>query len=379
MKNILTIFATFLCFTTASAQDAPAVLQLVEQNNVSLQRYAAQCRAAKLEAHSGITLADPEVEFNYLWGSPTDVGERKDIAVSQSFDFATLFGARRREARSKADLADIEYAQARLMVLYSAQQVLIDLTAANRSVETLRQRLATARQMEQKYNRMLAEGEVAKPEVVRMSLCRATAEAELQQKEAERGTLLLRLRSLCNDSIDYGQTLFPREYLRGDLTLAVAQQESEVARQQVTTARQQGLPGLKVGYMSELTREEKFRGVSFGVSVPLWSNRRNVARARANYEAAAVAVQEQQYLLDARRKELHARAASLSSLCNGIRQSLSTLDATPLLQKALAAGEVSLVEYLADRSTYYDMQDRLLSVEADYQHTLAELSLLERQ
>ncbi|MCF0199562.1 MAG: TolC family protein, partial [Bacteroidaceae bacterium] len=165
----------------SSAQTLDDIFALVQQNNLSLRTYEAQCNAAKAQARAGISIADPEVEFGYLWGRPGEIGTRKDVAVSQSFDFATLFGARRRQARSRAELADLELQQARNLVLFAAQQNVIDLTYANNRVELRQQRLATAQQLCSAYEQLLREGEVSKLSSTRAQLERATAEAELRR------------------------------------------------------------------------------------------------------------------------------------------------------------------------------------------------------
>lgn len=89
-KYIITILLTFVLYT-AFSQSYESVLRSIEQNNTTLKALRAQADAQKLESRKDIHLDNPEVEFGYLWGSPTETGKRLDLNVSQSFDFPTTY------------------------------------------------------------------------------------------------------------------------------------------------------------------------------------------------------------------------------------------------------------------------------------------------
>ena len=74
------------------------ILQSVEGHNTTLGALRRAADAEKAAARADLTLPDPEVEFGYMWGSPSAIGSRKNFSARQSFDIATLSGARRRAA-----------------------------------------------------------------------------------------------------------------------------------------------------------------------------------------------------------------------------------------------------------------------------------------
>jgi capsid portal protein len=59
------------------------------------------------------------------------------------------------------------------------------------------------------------------------------------------------------------------------------------------------------------------------------------------------------------------------------RQALLTLNNTALLQKALDAGEISLLDYLVEVELYYDAITRALDAERDYEKAVAALLAME--
>ena len=74
---------------------------------------------------------------------------------------------------------------------------------------------------------------------------------------------------------------------------------------------------------------------------------------------------------------LYLRADGLRQTAANYRASLSLLNNTDLLAKALNAGEISLLDYIVEIGLYYDTVDQALSAERDYQQAFANLSAVE--
>jgi hypothetical protein len=53
---------------------------------------------------------------------------------------------------------------------------------------------------------------------------------------------------------------------------------------------------------------------------------------------------------------------------------MQSLDSSGFLDKALAKGEISLIEYIMELSLYYDSMTRLLQAERDWNRALAVLN-----
>ncbi|KAA6308466.1 hypothetical protein EZS27_039873, partial [termite gut metagenome] len=65
------------------------ILASIEKNNITLKALREETEAQKLANKTGIFLANPEVEFNYLWGNPNVTGNRTDVSIRQTFDIPT--------------------------------------------------------------------------------------------------------------------------------------------------------------------------------------------------------------------------------------------------------------------------------------------------
>ena len=106
MPRFISLIAAAFAVLTLHAQDLDGILQSVEGHNTTLGALRRAADAEKAAARADLTLPDPEVEFGYMWGSPSAIGSRKNFSARQSFDIATLSGARRRAAAEAGRMAD---------------------------------------------------------------------------------------------------------------------------------------------------------------------------------------------------------------------------------------------------------------------------------
>lgn len=370
------------------AEDLSPIIQKMMESNVTLKKYRAQTDATKAGNHTGMTLTDPEVEFNYLWGSPKDVGQRKDISVTQHFDYATVFGLKRKEARSKDELAEIQYEQARMLCQQEAITALANIAAANETLLEHRSRIATAEQIANMLRKKMNAGEANKLELNKAVLDLATHKTDAAETEMERDEILSNVIFMALDSETKNRLLSItmddiKEYLTAmntptlmQLEQEKAQKEENVAEAELRSARSASLPELTAGYMSELTREEKFRGVTIGLSIPLWSNRGNVTRAKSQIAALKAEREETIASITAQRNALNSRIGQLSRMIESLESSLKVSSSESLMRKALIEGEISMMEYIIDRETYYELQSRLIEAKREQLTKIAELKML---
>lgn len=100
MNRIVFCFVVFIATAPTFAQSGiDGALAEIEANNTTLKALRKSADAQKKANHVENTLADPEVGYNRLWGSPGSIGNRTDVSASQEFDIPTITGAKGRLAR----------------------------------------------------------------------------------------------------------------------------------------------------------------------------------------------------------------------------------------------------------------------------------------
>jgi outer membrane protein TolC len=377
----------------ASAQGGyEAILQQIEHNSTTLAALRERMEAEKRGNHTGLTPANPEVEVGYLWGSPSAVGNRTDVSASQTFDFPSAYVHRGRIANLRDMGVELAYSSARMDLLLEAKRTLIELTHLNLMFDVYRERFDRARAIADSYSERLARGDVNAIENNRAQLNAEMVAGELARVDIERNALYAELQRMNGgESIDelsattnYPESSLPEDFeawsaatVEANPAMQYRSTQVDIAQRQVKLDRSIAMPKIAVGYMSERVAGERFQGVTAGLSIPLWENRNRVKQAQAETRAAEAEMTDArgQYLV--RLRTLYGRVMELNGHAQNLRDALGEYNNVALLDKALAAGEISLPEYLLDAEYYYATIDKVLEAERDYRLALAELCAVE--
>jgi outer membrane protein, heavy metal efflux system len=387
MKKYLIMAVLLAGLSPAAAQNSlDDILASVERNNITLSALREQTEAEKLQNRTGLLLPDPEVEFGYLWGDPSSIGNRKDFSVTQQLDLATLFGARHRAADAQNGMLDAQYRAERMNILLQAKQTCLQLIYYNALHKELEMRVEHARTIATAYDEQLKHGNVNILEVNNARLSLSSAEGELRANEVERRNLLSQLRLLNGgEEVSFDQASFTNPQLPADFetwaeeaaklnpAMAYVQQNIEVKRREMQLGKYSNLPQISAGYAAELVPGSNFRGVTMGISVPIWSTGNTIKSAKHAYAAAELQHQDAKLQFYENLKISYERTLGLQSIAADYRKALQESDNSELLRKSLDAGEISLLEYIVELQLYYTTVDATLAAERDYELALAEL------
>jgi outer membrane protein TolC len=344
-------------------------------------------KSQKLNNRTGIYPDNPEVEFNFLWGSPALTGNRIDFSVKQSFDFPSAYGYRNKIAHLQNENAELSYKSERMYLFLSAKQICIELTYYNALAKEYNTRLQNAERIAFASQVKLEKGETNILENNKAQLNLTAIQNEVMRIEAEQTTLLAGLKQLNGGKdIAFTNDIYPLNTLFDNFDewytqvaaksplLQYISGQIEINRQEVKLNRALGLPSFSAGYMSEKMTGEHFQGVTVSMSIPLWANKNNVKQAKTQLKATEITLEDKRMQLYNRLKSLYLKAATLQQNAQKIRQSLSLYGNEPLLKKALDAGEISLLNYLQEVEYYYETVNKALETERDFELIMAELS-----
>jgi len=134
------------------------------------------------------------------------------------------------------------------------------------------------------------------------------------------------------------------------------------------------MPKFQAGYMSESLVGQDFKGVTVGLSIPLWENKNTVKYAKANAIALENTASDNKMQLYSHLKVLHTKAISLQNNVSDYQSKLQLFNNSDLLKKALDKGEITLINYILELSIYYESVNNLLILERDMNKTIAELN-----
>ncbi len=388
MKILNKIIFLILVMTSSGAMaqaSLDSLLQKVESGNPALINARHLMEARQMEASTGLTPANPEVEFAYLWGNPADMGNRTDFGVTQTFDFPTVYSSRKQLSDIDREQAGLEYLATRQEVLMKARKAWINRVHLNKVSSLLESRLSYANLVAKGFERKLETGEANRLELnqARMKVTAlkndiSLLEQKFSQNEAELMNLTGNSNVLIADTL-----LFPFVLINLDSLLSEYQDSyisriyrSEVAKKdkEVDVTFNKKLPKLKAGYYSESILGTRLQGIQAGISIPLWENARAVKSAKARLVYASSGAEaywnEKQNTLTQTYQQwvlLKARVEEMDKL-------LRDANDEALLRQAMESGEISLTNYFYESDFYF--QNLLNLLEFEKEMRLKETELL---
>lgn len=388
MKRILSMLAAVIACTAACAQTIDDILGQVGENNLTLKALQQQLEAGADANLAEARLEGPEVEFGYLFGE--DGRRRHDFGVSQSFDFGALTGARKRLALGQNELLALEYRASRRDILTQARKLVYRIINCNALIAEYTRRADNARAVEQAYRSGYEKGEFSVIDYRKAAVGLAEAEGTLRLCEVERDGLLAELKNLnggegieitaCEQETvllpgSFGQWL---EQASGKSSaLEYVRTSTSTSEKQLKLSRSEAFPSLSVGYKSEVVPGEGFRGVSVGVSIPLWSAGKKISSAKKQLEAARLAEQDALVQFRTNAENLYEKAASLAESAAGYALLTDSDEGLRDLQKALDSGQMSLLDYMNEISYFYSSRELALQTQLEYLLAVADLMALE--
>lgn len=386
-KIIYSLLLMLSAVSLTAQQNIDTLLSEIETNSSTLSALRQQIEAQKIGNKTDIYLPNPEVEYTYLWGKPSVLGNETDISVMQSFDFPTAYMHRSKIAGLENQHLELQYKSERINLLLQTKQLLIQLAYYNALAQEYDTRLTNANRIATSYQSRFDKGDTNILERNKSQVNLTTVENELNNINIERQALLTQLKAL-NGGLDlsFNETtiLSAPLPLAFDEWFAVAESQNpamqylskqiDIDKEQIKLNRSLGMPKFSAGYASEKIVGEHFRGISVGVSIPLWENKNKVKHAKAQLRSAEAVLQDGKIQFYNHLQQLYAKSQGLQQNAAKYRQTLKSHNNESLLKKSLDLGEISLLTYLLEAEYYYDTVNKALEAERDYQLTLAELS-----
>lgn len=379
-----------MVFSLRAQNNMDSVLSEIEKNNTTLAALKKSAEAETLGNKTGIFIPNPEVEFNYLWGSPGNIGNRTDFSIKQSLDFPTAYRFKNQISDLKNEQIMLLYRKELYAVRLQAKLIYFDVVYYNALIAELTKRVTYARQIAQSYKSKFDVGETNILEYNKAQLNLLNAGKTLESTEVERSARLAEL-TLLNGGIpleiteiEFQQVVLPEGFDQWILQaeqqnpmLAWIKSEIEISSKQEGLSKALSLPKLQAGYMSESVVGQQYQGVTVGVSVPLWENKNRVKYVKANSLALESVEADNKVQFYNHLKALYNKAAGLQQNVAGYREGLSQYYNTTFLKTALDKGEISLINYITEFSFYYESINNLLTAERDLNKVNAELNQFE--
>ncbi len=382
----LLLLGTGICLGAPSEvyPTSDSLMKAIREHNRTLQTAWETYQVAMLQAGTGNTPPDPEVELGYLYGSPTELGNRVDFSITQQVDFPTAYIYKSRLRKIRTTQAELDYIIVRQQVMLQAKQLWIEHIYLNQRKNLLEKRLLQAKTINEHFKQKLESGEVSHLAYSQSNLQLASIRSEFDQVLMEiRNTELTWTDISGGIDVEIRDTIFPLPIeIIPDSVLNVYQnsphmlrytQELQSKEEEKKLVVSETLPRLKAGYYSESVLDVKFKGFQVGITVPLWENSNRIKQAKSEITFAQ---QDAQRFTNLQQREVKQNLEQLESLRTRTRvleEALGTGRPLELLALSLENGEISMSEYFYASDFYFQNQQLLLQYRRDLLVQEAEL------
>ncbi|HLN53344.1 MAG TPA: TolC family protein [Lentimicrobium sp.] len=365
-------------FSVKQTKALDKILSDIASNNKRLKALRELYDAEKTGNKTGLNPVNPEIEFNYLWGEQPLPGNRKDLRVIQSFDFPTVYNHRKEVANIKNKQLDYEYRKEYMSVMHSATMLYIEFAYLDSYIEDLTRRTEDAKILAQAMESELNAGEANILEYNKALLNLANQQQLLIEQTSILNNVKTALTALNGGdslTIDTHGPYIP--FIEADFEtwyptvrntipdIQWMEQQSLLNAEEVKLNASLTLPKITAGYMSENLPEEKFSGITVGMTIPLWENRNLVKSSRLKSIASQNLMKDMQQQFYFRLKAKHQKVITSLANAKSYRSEIESHTNAGFLRKAFDSGEISLIEYLTELSFYYESMDRLLKIERE--------------
>ena len=373
--------------TTRAQNSIDQVLKSIETNNKSLQANTKMTDAQKLEAQTGKFLANPSVEWEQMWGNRNNPGSEYTLTVKQSLDFPTTYSNKNKLANLKANTIGFQSAAYRQQLLLNAKQTCIEIIYLRKQKSLLDERLANAETMFALYKKRFESGDANQLELNKIQLELLNAQNQSRLNKAALTAAEEQLRNfnggnpITFDATDYptGEELINFDqlqaaFMEADPNLKSLTGDQEIANREVKLSRSLTLPKFDVGYKRNAAKDHvASNGFMVGESIPLFENKNTVKKAKAQAEFATASLEDNRLNLKTNLQQLYQQAEALQISRADYAKVLEQQRNIELLNKALNAGQLSVIDYFTELTTIYDSHQSYLDVEKEYHSILAQL------
>lgn len=388
MKKTFYIFLLLLAFSiNAKAQSTiDSVLSVIATNNKTIQANVQFWEAMKMEFKTGLNPNNPTVEFDYLFGSPANAGNQTDFVINQSFDFPTTYTKKKQLSNEQIAQAEFQLISTRQDVLLEAKNVCIELVYRNKFQIELMSRKQNTEKWVGTFQTKLEKGEgnildlnKAKLQLIEINTAfqeNTTTINQLNQKLTElNGGYLI---AFVDTTYPVIPNLPPFEELEteiesNDPNRKLLEQEKIIGQKKVELSKAMSLPKLETGYHYQAILGQRFNGIHFGLSIPLWENKNKVKAQQANLIFTDLNLQDHRNEHYYHIQQTYEKQQNLSLTRRQYEVLFDGLNTTELLDKSLTLGQISTIEYFMEMTYYFDALKNYLRTEKEYHQVIAEL------
>ncbi len=368
----LILFAHF-CYSQSWLDNA---LKEVEQNNPTLKSGMLWKEAKKAEAKMDITPENPFVSAGWFPAEQKGVGMKKTWAITQSFDFPTVYFSKVKKSNTSKEISELEYKMLRQEVLLEVKLTITEVIFEKKLNHILKNRVMQTEQVVDWFKKRLETGDGSALDYNNAQTRLIEISDKLNINNSRIDALSHKLASLnggksiaINDTISILKTFndsVMSEIKQNDPRFLLLAYNNKQSAYNLNIAKNQWLPNFEVGFESEETKAETFRGLKVGLAIPLWKNAGKVKAAKIYLMATEAESKTIEVQLISETQQILIETQNNLIRCKNLKDYLNIDNSYLLLRKSLELGNISAINFFNECEYLFDLNEKLIETEKDF-------------
>lgn len=381
-----------------NAQNTDKILQEILSNNLEIKAESMNVKSSGYELKANNNLPDPEIEIGYNFGNKKGEKDKYDLAISQSFDWPGIYGARNSANKLKMNAFSYLFDQKKMELLLKAKMLCIDLININQQIKMQNDIVKNYENLFLNYQKGFKQGEINILDINKLKIELLGTRSKLVSYQNQQKILKEDLNQLNGGKpFDDNSIDALTNYDEGKL-LPLADYEnqvkeidpenkyyatlSEASKKDIAVNKLGWFPSFTLGYKYSYEQGDKFNGFIAATSIPLFSNRYKTKMAEAKQIENVFLQDNAMSGKYAKLKGKYNKLITLGSNIEAYKGILNDGNNLGVLRKALDGGQISLLNYLIEYKYFLDAQAELISMQYEYNQLLSEINkynLLQKQ
>jgi outer membrane protein, heavy metal efflux system len=389
MNKTLYLLAFILISRVGYSQVPDSLLKSIEVNNPMIKASLKWLESEKSRSRTGIYPDNPDITYNYLWGSPDAIGDQQELEIIQKFKFPGYYFARSSMQKLEFGQSEILVGKTKNDILFKAKNEIITLIWLTKREFTLNMKLKESSDLLVMMQNGFDRKEFSKPALDKVRIYHLNNQTEMAKLKSEINVHQEILQQL-NGGIpvnlifkDYANTteLPPLGSLHDKLLafnpdIRIASLSIELSGKKVKVESMNRFPKIEAGYKGETILNQKLQGVHTGISIPLWENKNKVKQAKIEENWSQLNYDQVVSEVTSNLKSVYSNAQSVLQNYMNIKEIAADPSLSESTFQLLKSGEISFPEYLTEVQLIFDNQLNFLEVERDYFMLMNEITLL---
>ncbi len=390
MNTILltTLFTGFVTLPLFSqVHSTTDILQEIEQNNLELKAFQAHNMAQSSGLQAENALPGLDLSGYFLPYGNTTSGKYWEYEISQTLEFPTVYGKRKKLISLEKKKLETEFLQQKLAIFSAAKEDILHIISLKKRKELLSNRLVLARQLFDESKKQHELGNMGALEISNAKisfLAMQLEQKEVNQQLKERMQRLSQWNGgkqleLSTTEYEAQLTAFDKEslwqeYQENNPSSSYQNQLNSIATQQLSLAQALQLPELTFGYNYQGFAADNSSGFKAGIVLPLWGAKHRKNEAKSNFDYNTKLVEQDKNSIQIEFDKTFDAYHELLSIYNEYKENFDHLESEEVLIETEKLKQNNSFEYIQQLEQYFEAKQSLLELELELQVLRNELT-----